>query len=503
MADDEEVILKAHTLTVDGPTGTSSQPKEDDWLRTPQDAYEPPVPMESLRDLTQMNDVRATCIETISTNTVGLGYDLVVDVSHEREVSDPSADIASAHAQLESLARRDTRLNTPSFTELLRAVKYDEEETGWGFIEVSRDVRTGALSGLFHVPSWRMRRMKRDDGYLMLDHHGSGLDNPTPFYEYGTKVAYDDAGKPTNKLQKGRQWDVNEVLCWRLYTSESRDYGLPRDVAMAIEYLGDKLSKESNVSFFDSSGTPPTVIFVQGEENKDGTGKVTFKVPQETADRIAGTLKSDSGHRHRVAIIPVPPGTKTAVEKLGEFSDRDVGFTQYRQDNARRTVSSFRLQPIFVPAVSDQGRYTAEVQRAITLEQLFDPEQRRYEEDLTESLLRELGLGHLRLRFKRLAVEDDKTRRDSAQAMGEVGAITRREYRAAHGFGPIPEAAEGATPKPGQVPFGWNDELITPKGASIAPQPGDGNRGLRPGLAGREQDANHTQLDPATQGRER
>ena len=122
---------------------------------------------------------------------------------------------------------------------------------------------------------------------------------------------------------------------------------------MMLEYAGDKLAKESNVSFFDSSGTPPTVIFVQGEESRDGMGKISFKVPQLTVDRIADTLKSDKGHRHRVALIPVPPGTKTDAVKLGEFSTRDVGFTTYRQDNARRTLSSFRLQPVFVPAVSD------------------------------------------------------------------------------------------------------------------------------------------------------
>ena len=153
-------------------------------------------------------------------------------------------------------------------------------------------------------------------------------------------------------------------------------------------------------------------------------------------------MKSDGGNRHRVAIIPVPPGTKTEAVKLGEFSDRDVGFVSYRQDNARRTLSAFRLQPIFVPAVSDEGRYTAEVQRAITLEQLFDPEQRRWESFLTEGLLRELGYANLRLKFKRLAIEDDKSRRDSAESMAEMSALTHREYRAAHGYGPLPEAGE-------------------------------------------------------------
>ena len=262
---------------------------------------------------------------------------------------------------------------------------------------------------------------------------------------------------------------------------------------MALEYAGDKLAKESNVSFFDSSGTPPTVIFVQGEEQRDGMGRVSFKVPQQTADRIADTLKSDKGHRHRVALIPVPPGTKTEAVKLGEFSDRDVGFVGFRQDNARRTLSSFRLQPVFVPAVSDAGRYTAEVQRAITLEQLFDPEQSRYEDTLTEGLMREMGYEHLRIKFKRLAVEDDKARRDSAESMAEVKSITNREYREAHGYGPLPEAAEGEQAKPGQMPFGWNDQIVEkaePRGAENR-NPTDDTRGLRPGIAARQPSERH------------
>jgi capsid portal protein len=499
-----EALLKAHTLTLGPPPGESSQKEEGDWLRTPNEAFEPPLPMESLRELTQINDVRATCIESIATNTVGLGYSLEVEVSHEREVQDASADIERATALLETLAGRDVRLNRPSLTELLYAVKHDEEEIGWGFIEVSRSKLTGEITGLYHVPAWRMRRRKRQAGYYLLDHMGSGIDNPTAFYDFGTKVKYTADGKPRATLQPGKRWGVNEVICFRLYTSESRDYGLPRDVAMMLEYLGDKLSKESNISFFDSSGTPPTLIFVAGEETKEG-GRVTFKVPQQTVDRIASTLKSDSGHRHRVAIVPVPPGTKAEQFKLGEFSDRDVGFTNFRQDIARRTVSSFRLQPIFIPAVEEQGKYAAEVQRAITLEQLFDPEQSRYEATLGETLLRELGFGHLRLNFKRLAVEDNKTRRDSADRMAENKAITRREYRAAHGFPPLPEAAEGATPKAGQVPFGWNDELVEkpkPEGAENR-EPFDDTRGQRPGIGGREPDPRREQKDPATETRER
>ena len=427
--------------------------------------------MELLRGLTENNDVRSSCLDALAINTVGLGYTLTVEEGFEQKVSDPTQDIQQATAHLEALARRDRRLNPngPSLSELLVAVKRDEEEVGWGAMEVSRDRRDGQISGFFHVPSWRLRRRRERDGYMLLKADGS-IEEDTRFYNFGEKVNYSRQGKPAGTLVKGRRWNTNEVLVFKLYTSESRDYGMPRDVALAIEYAGDKKAAEANVSFFDSSGTPPTVIFVQGVEDKDGQGKVTFRVPRETSERIASTLKSDAGHRHRVAIIPVPPGTTTQQVQLGEFSDRDVGFTNFRADNTRRIISSFRLQPIFVPAVADEGKYTAEVQRAITLEQTFDPEQRRYEDTLGETILKELGYSHLRLRLKRLAVEDDKTRRDSADMMAEAESITRREYRKAHGYGPLPEAEKGSEPGRGPGPARMERPDRRPRPSPRAPR---------------------------------
>lgn len=493
----DEVILKAHTIQV-ATAGSSTQPDDEEWFGTPDDAIEPPEPLERYQELSSLNDVRATCIDAIATNTVGLGYTLTVEEGHEHDAGDIGADVLSCKALLETMAKRDRRLNPngPSLREQLMAVKTDEEEVGQGYLEVSRDQRTGVITGLYHLPAIRMRRLKSREGYVLLSNQGD-LGDRTPFYNFGEKVQYADDGRPTRSLQQGKSWETNEVLVFKLYSSESRDYGLPRDAAMALDYLGDKLASEANQSFFDSSGTPPTIVFVQGEETKDG-GRVSFRVPQETADRVASTLKSDGGHRNRVAIVPVPPGTRTDQIKLGEFSDRDVGFVNYRQDVARRTVSSFRLQPIFVAAVNDQGRYTAEVQRAITLEQLFDPEQTRYEDVLGETLLVELGFRHLRLKFRRLAVEDDKTRRDSAQAMGETGTIMRREYRQAHGYGPLPEGTG-----PGQMPEGWNDQLVEtkpPAGAENRSTTTD-TRGLTAGIGARPDSQRHQDFLDANQGR--
>jgi capsid portal protein len=490
-------VAKTHTLAVAGPPplGASKQPDDGD-TSTPDEGIEPPIPLESWARLSRTNGMRRAIIDAIARNTVGLGYSIQLAEAADQQQKDETR-IRAARQSLEACSARDLRLDSPSLTELLMAVKTDEEEVGNGYIEVSRNRLTGKIDGLFHAPGKLVRRKKDHTGFVML--RGEGLiDRPIQFSTFGDKVKYDDNGNPTAKLTGSGAWEVNELLPFRIYSSESRDYGMPRDAALALDYAGDKLAAESNISFFDSSGTPPTVIFVQGEEQNQG-GRVTFKVPQATVDRIAGTLKSDSGHRHRVGIIPLPPGSTVKDVQLGQISDRDMGFTGYRKDNTGRQLAAFRLSPIFV-SVDDAGRYTAEVQRAISLEQVFDPEQTRYETRLHNTLMKDLGYPELTVVFKRLAVEADAAKRDSADKMAEAGTITHREHRAAHGLSPLPEATTDdpvEAAKEGKMIKGWNDMLVSkqpPPGAENRVVQGTGQQGLTPGVGQRQQQSTDQEL---------
>lgn len=492
----EYPIEKSHEVVVAGLTLGGMSRQRDDWDDewTPDDALVPPLDFDQLARLSQTSATRHSIIDAIARNTVGLGYALEPAEGHEEEFTDPRKTAHEARVALEGAARRDVRMDHPSLTDMLMAVKTDEEEVGQGFIEVARDARTGMISGLFHCPGKRVRRLKDRSGYVMMQ-QGAVDERRVEFYTFGDKAEYNATGQPTG-VRSGRA-GKNELLSFRLYTSESRDYGLPRDVGLALEYLGDKLAAEFNVSFFDSGGTPPTAIFVTGEETEQGS-RVILKVPQQTVQSIGDTLKSDSGHSKKVAIIPLPPGAKAQVEKLGEVSDRDMGFVKFRQDNITRALSAFRLSPIFLASVENTGRYTAEVERAITLEQLFDPEQRRYEERLSLTILNDLGFPGLAIKLKRLAVENDAAKRDSADKMAEAATITRREYRGAHGHPPLPEAAKGATPENGQVEFGWNDEMVDtgkPRGAENRVVEGTGQQGLKPGVGARQQLSTDAETD--------
>lgn len=451
------------------PDGATTQPTDaDPW--TPNGARTPPLDLDQLASLTKISRLRRSCIRAIAHNTVGLGFDFGIRDGHEEDVSDLAEEARAARAYLDRLSRKDTMLRRPNFTKQITTVVWDKYEVGNGYLEVARNRVTGRVSGLFHAPGKRVRRRQDRDGWVVLTTAGGGMSDGVRYYDFGSKVAYDDDGQPTNKLADGAsRWNVNELLPFQLYTSESRDYGLPPDAQLATDYLGDKLAGDTNVAFFGSSGVPPTVIFVQGEETEEGE-TVKIEVPPRFIEQVAGALRGGppSGGRSRVAIIGVPAGFQAQVENLAVTSERDMGFIAYRADNRRATLGAFQISPVFVADIDDAGKYTAETERGITKEQVFDPEQQDSGETV-DRLIAEL-FPHLQLNFRELAIKDDVARRESANDLADRGRITNKELRAAHGYDPLPEAEDGADPIPGQVPSGWNEELVVAR--SVPPRDG-------------------------------
>lgn len=482
-------VVPVEVVDDDAPgSGASTQPSDDDWnLYTPEGAITPPEDFDRLANLTQVSRTRRSCIAAIVNNTVGLGWTLEAIEGHEEEVKDD--EIREAKAAIESYSRKDERLHRPNFIRQIKAVSWDRQEVGNGYIEISRNKVTGKVDGLFHVIGKRVRRNAKRDGWI-VGNRGAPLAEQTPYYDFGQKVQYDDDGQPQGLLAKGAtRWAINELIPFQIYTSESRDYGLPVDTQLVWDYLGDKRAGEANAAFFDGSGVPPTIIFVKAapQSGTDSEGRIELEVDPRTAVAIADTLRTGSSLSRRVAVVPLPEGTEVQDVQLAMRADRDIGFVEYRKDNRRTTLGAFRVSPLFVADIEDTNYSTAEIERSVTKEQVFDPEQSEMEDILTATLLRDLGLDHLRFKFTEISI--GKT--DSADKLAEhPNQIQKGEYREAHGYGPLPERKPGdddpADPNndaepDGKVPAGWNTEFVetpggaAPPGGEPAPEPVDPN----------------------------
>lgn len=440
--------------------GTSQQPEEEANFWTPDDAIAPPEDLERLANLTQVSRLRRSCIAAMVQNTVGLGVEIVPQPGREDEASEDEPH--EVLDKLDELARRDRRSQRPSFARLLRRVWWDRNEVGNGALEVSRNAVTGEIDGLFHAPGKRVRRLTQRNGWVIGTRSGT---ERTRFYDFGEKVRYEN-GKPTGRLagsaSDGFRRDRNELLVVQLYTSESLDYGLPPDAQLAIDYLGDKLAGETNVAFFDSLGVPPTVIAVTVDPSQIEAmpgEQIKLEVPPDVIQKIGDVMRGTRDKSRRVAIVAVPGGSRMEVHELAVRSERDVGFVEYRRDNRHAMLGAWRLSPIFVADIEDANYSTAEVERAITKEQVFDPEQAEATE-LLQPILDDLGFPHLQLRFRELAIESDAAKRESANDAADRGMITNEEYRDALHLARLPEATDGGEPKDGEMPAGWGKHLV-------------------------------------------
>lgn len=505
-----EELQKEVVLTIDGAPieGASSQPldTDDPGLGMPDDGITPPFSLEAVAALSEYNPTRKAIIEAIARNTVGLGISAEPPIEGGQARAEVAEQAKVILDYLDACSGRDTRMESPTFLEHLYMVKTDEEACGQGGLEVSRNRVTGRIDGFFYVPGKRIRRLADRSGYLIVSPDGD-VTRATRLVNFGTRCEYDEEGHLIEGSPKGTR---NELLIFRLHTTENRDYGAPRDLAMLPDYTADRLAAEANIGFFDSGGTPPTLVFVgttsQGAKQSSESATVKLKLNANVTTAIGRTLRSDSARQHRVALLPLPENGKVEQVQLGKVSDKDVGYVNFRKDLLSRQLSAFRLSRIFISTDEGGGRYDAEVQRALTLEQVFDPEQVRYEKRLHRTIMRDLGFDDLVLKLKRLAVESDQARRDSAESLATVGAITNREMRAAFGYGPLPEHTEVA-PDPitdpeahdahkkaladkGMVPKGWNDSLVS-GGANVKARPSEkstsepDNRGLKDGTGGR------------------
>lgn len=395
-----------------------------------------------------------------------------------------------AERLLDRLAAKDYVADSPSFLGLLCLVKTDEEECGNGAIEISRNKVTAEIDGLYYAPGNRVRRDYARRGYCIVPEHDEADQERIRYFRpFGEGVEVDDDGKLVGWEEGFTGQGMNELLVFRLMTSESRDYGLPRDTSLLEDYLADHRAAETNTAFFANGGVPPTIVFVSVDPTENGE-EVVVEVPRDVAKDVANTLRpGKDGFAPRVAVLPLPPGGKAIKVDLGTQADKDIGFNIFRGSVIQRQLSTFRLQPIFIATTNVGGASQttdAEVQRSMTLEQLFDPEQGRYERILSTRLLPQLGYDDLEIAFTRMAVEGDAARREAAKTAADVGAVTNREFRDAHGFEELPEDGDA-------IEAGWNEQLVKGKAAKApdqsTPTPevleGEDQRGQRPGVGGR------------------
>jgi len=433
--EEAEEVVKALLLGGgEGSPGESRQILEDPFADMGGEIIEPPTNPLVWAAAMERNTRLHRAIHTYARNTVGLGWEIVpvIDLNEDTPQADLDR-IAKETAKLEALLLHPNR--EMPFTTLVYLVKIDEEATGNGYIEVTRN-NAGEIDGLYHAPSHTIRLLKQGRGFVQI--RGSVK---RYFKHFGDERAIDaTTGKEAaggRGLPPGRR--ATELIHFKVYCPRSSFYGLPRFVAAAPAIAGNRLAAQRNVAFFENDAVGRLAITVSG-------GRLTA----DSIDMIKQFLAKGKGpeNAHRVMVLQseskkIGIGDSKAqinVVPLTVGVTEDASFLGYRHANDEEIREAFGIAKVFF-TTEDVNRATAAVSRQITNEQEFEPDRLDKEFRINHTILHappfEAEL--VEFRFMRPKISDPMDRAKIEDLYARHGALTPNDLRDSLGLDPYPE----------------------------------------------------------------
>lgn len=444
-------------------------------------AVQPPYNMEYLTLLNEVSVTRQACITALATNTVGLGFQIVklqsaIDEDVLKTVS------GRIRRQLDRWAMEDNK----TFTQLLFAVKYDEETTGNGFIEVDRD-RTGRIKALYHVPAYTMRRKRAKDGWLqerpgaianVYQSNRQVAPGYVQFYNFGDKYDPD-----TGSLRPNRDPFVNEIIHFSIYNARTTFYGMPRDVAALATYAGDEMARNQNVKYLTNAAVPEIALIFEVDpvamDKMFGDQPVRIEVPESVRVQMEEHFRYNlSAPYYQPGIFHLPMGVRLRIERLSQ-TNRDAAWSSYRNANKMETLRAWRTPAVVIGDAEAAQYATAAVQKHIYLEQVIEPEQRKYAEmlmnylwpellDIPEAAPGEEGDGvdpeWFALRFVKMSVADKAVDATVHNIYLTQGVLDPNEVREEIGYAPKPKKPDSPFPQLNPVGTADNASGTMPNG---------------------------------------
>jgi len=404
-------------------------------------------------------DVRLfRCVTAMALNTVGSGWELSARYDSKEFVEENKENIKKERAEIMPLFKYPN--SEYSFEEMMQMIKTDEEAEGQGYMEVSRDNK-GQIDGLYHAPGHTIRVLAEKKGFLqMRTNLGSDSYVFSPgktaedsiqkvyFKNFGDKRAIDNRTGGEAKGALAPEFRANELIQFKIYTPRSSFYGIPRVVAAAPAISGNRLAQLRNVSFFENDATPRLAVIVEGGNLDTSSVKMI-----ENFIEARGKGPMNFGRvmvlqpQSQEAVPGAESKAKITLMPLTVGVTEDASFTRYLVLNSEMVREAFGIGKIFLGTADDVNRATALTMKQVTMEQVFEPEIKRYEHRLDITVMRDLGAKYTQLRFTRPKMTDLSSDAQAYGVLAAAGGITPNDIKELLGQDPF--AAEwGNTPIP-------------------------------------------------------
>jgi PBSX family phage portal protein len=321
--------------TQDTPDAASRQLVDDPFVNITgygDTVSRPPYALEQLVFLAESQPLHGSSLEQKAIDVIGDGPLLLP----KKEGDDAAVGDKDAYEQwMDDLTEQQT------LVELLQATWLDYETTGFGFIEVARDIE-GIVRHIYHVPSHTMRAHRDGKRYIQIRQGRMAW-----FKRWG--VTYEDADGQTIPIEKvplltangrravdGTSFDklANEVLVFVKSSRRSTWYGIPNYISAIGDIAMSLAARDYNIKFFNNAREPRYIMVITGLANN----------VDEMIDNLTSELTTQHNEPHRNLVLPLSGGAEVKIERLTAVAN-DQHFTKMMEACARNILIAHRMPP--------------------------------------------------------------------------------------------------------------------------------------------------------------
>ena len=390
------------------------------------DVITPPYNMYELANFYDTNFANHAAIDAKVENVVGLGYRFDITdrtmLSFEMNEDQGMVDRARNRIERAKIMLRDwiESLNDDdSFTTTMEKVYTDLQSVGNGFIEVGRKVN-GEIGYVGHIPATTVRVRRLRDGFVQI---------------IGNKMVYFRNFNAKNPNPMGTDTRPNEIIHLKQYSPLNTFYGIPDILAALPSLIGDQLSSQYNIDYFENKAVPRYVITVKGAKLSADAEDKMFRFLQTG-------LKSQS---HRTLYIPLPGDTENnKVEFKMEPIENGVqegSFREYRKQNRDDILIAHQV-PISKLGGSDSAAIAAAISQDRTFKEQVSRPAQRYLEKMVNKIVKE-KTDVLELKFNELTLTDEIAQSQILERYVKTQVMTPNEAREKLD---LPQRSDGDSP---------------------------------------------------------
>lgn len=416
-----QIPCKGKTKKRDGTASTNTIPLEDGFNNfywngstgVNNNVLIPPYDYTLLEKRGLENNTLPQCVTAYEVNIDGTGYSIEL-----------AEGVAVANQVIMTAVKSFFKTPFPglSMIALRRALRRDMENTGCGYLEVIRTM-DGELAFLNNMEAKTVRLVKLDDAVptnVSVIRNGKQVSVTMNRRErrfaqvVGTKIVYfKEYGASRDLNVHTGEWAAKgslevelratEVMYFPVGKDSNSPYGVPRWINQVPSVVGSRKAEEGNLSYLDSGGVPPLMIFVSG--GKVASEAVTqiqnLMLHQEDKNTAAIVeLVSTSGNLDSSSKVDVK------VERFDTARLKDSMFEVYDDKCEKRVRSSFRLPPIFVGRTQDFNFATASASYMVAEAQVFQPERTAFDHEMNRLIQLEFLSYDIEFRSSPLNVKD-------------------------------------------------------------------------------------------------